>query len=67
MARRAQEIKEETARIRKQALKEAARRKEEKRVANRQAVADFLQYSLLAIHMYGAEQASRTVQTALDS
>lgn len=41
MARRAQEIKEETARIRKQALKEAARRKEEKRVANRQAVADF--------------------------
>lgn len=66
MARRAQEIKEETARIRKQALKEAARRKEEKRVANRQAVAD-LQYSLLAIHMYGAEQASRTVQTALDS
>ena len=26
-----------------------------------------LQYSLLAIHMYGAEQASRTVQTALDS
>ena len=66
VARRAQEIKEETARIRKQALKEAARRKEEKRVANRQAVAD-LQYSLLAIHMYGAEQASRTVQTALDS
>lgn len=41
VARRAQEIKEETARIRKQALKEAARRKEEKRVANRQAVADF--------------------------
>ena len=38
VARRAQEIKEETARIRKQALKEAARRKEEKRVANRQAV-----------------------------
>ena len=41
VARRAQEIKEETARIRKQALQEAARRKEEKRVANRQAVADF--------------------------
>ena len=41
VARRAQEIKEETARIRKQALKEAARRKEEKRVAKRQAVADF--------------------------
>ena len=41
VARRAQEIKEETALIRKQALKEAARRKEEKRVANRQAVADF--------------------------
>ena len=41
VARRAQELKEETARIRKQALKEAARRKEEKRVANRQAVADF--------------------------
>ena len=66
VARRAQEIKEETARIRKQALKEAARRKEEKRVANRQAVADF------AVQFVGnpyvwAEQASRTVQTALDS
>lgn len=55
VARRAQEIKEETARIRKQALKEAARRKEEKRVANRQAVADFCSTCLLAIHMCGAE------------
>lgn len=41
VARRAQAIKEETTRIREEALKEAARRKEEKRVAKRQAVADF--------------------------
>lgn len=41
VARRAQEIKEETARIREKALKEAARQKEEKRVAKRQEVADF--------------------------
>ena len=39
--RRAQEIKEETARIRKKALKKAARQKEKKRVAKRQEVADF--------------------------
>ncbi len=41
VARRAQEIKEETARIRKEALERAAQQKEEKRVAKRQAVADF--------------------------
>ena len=39
--RRAQEIKEETARIRKEALEEAARQKEAKRVAKRKEVADF--------------------------
>ena len=39
--RRAQEIKEETARIRKGALEEAARQKESKRVAKRKEVADF--------------------------
>ena len=39
--RRAQEIKKETARIRKKALKKAARQKEKKRVAKRQEVADF--------------------------
>ena len=39
--RRAQEIKEETARIRKEALEEAARQKESKRVAKRKEVADF--------------------------
>ena len=53
MARRAQEIKEETARIRKQALKEAARRKEEKRVANRQAVADFAVQFVGNPYVYG--------------
>lgn len=41
VARRAQEMKEETTRIREKALKEAAKRKEEKRVAKRQEVADF--------------------------
>ncbi len=41
VARRAQEIKEETACIREEALKEAARQKEAKRVAKRQEVADF--------------------------
>ncbi len=41
VARRAQEIKEETARIRKESIERAARQKEEKRVAKRQAVADF--------------------------
>lgn len=39
--RRAQEIKEETARIRKEALEEVARQKEAKRVAKRKEVADF--------------------------
>ena len=39
--RRAQEIKEETARIRREALEEAARQKEAKRVAKRKEVADF--------------------------
>ena len=39
--RRAQEIKEETARIRKEALEEAARQKEAKRVAKRKEVVDF--------------------------
>lgn len=39
--RRAQEIKEETARIRKEAFEEAARQKEAKRVAKRKEVADF--------------------------
>lgn len=39
--RRAQEIKEETACIRKEALEEAARQKEAKRVAKRKEVADF--------------------------
>ena len=39
--RRAQEIKEAPARIRKEALEEAARQKEAKRVAKRKEVADF--------------------------
>ena len=66
VARRAQEIKEETARIRKQALKRLHEEKKKSvwRIARQSRI---LQYSLLAIHMYGAEQASRTVQTALDS
>ena len=51
VARRAQEIKEE-------------KKKSVWRIARQSRI---LQYSLLAIHMYGAEQASRTVQTALDS
>ncbi len=59
VARRAQEIKEETARIRKQALKEAARRKRRESVWRIARQSRILQYSLLAIHMYGAEQASR--------
>ena len=41
VAKRAQEIKEETTRIREEALKEAARQKEAKRVAKRQEIADF--------------------------
>ena len=39
--RRAQEMKEETTRIREEAFKEAARQKEKKRVAKRKEVADF--------------------------
>ena len=48
---------------------EVARRAQEKKksVWRNARQLRILQYSLLAIHMYGAEQASRTVQTALDS
>lgn len=53
VAKRAQEIKEETTKIRKKALKEAARKAEQKRVAKRQEVADFAVQFVGNPYVYG--------------
>ena len=53
VTKRAQAIKEETAQIREKALKEAARKAEQKRVAKRQEVADFAVQFVGNPYVYG--------------